>query len=127
MTNKLTAALLTTLCVAAYVVQPAAAAPGTPLAMQVAAASAPPSDAQVAPGRWDVTRALCTDLLNASDDDRASASMFYFGYLAAKYGIRVIDVNKLSDNIHKVMVQCGHTPTMPITQAFRLALGHPHK
>jgi HdeA/HdeB family len=126
MTNKLIAAALVILCVAPYATQPAAASSTLSPAVQMAASKAP-SDAKVGPGQWDVTRALCSDLLNADADDRASASMFYFGYLAAKYNVRVIDVNKLSDNIHKVMVQCGNTPHMPITQAFRLALGHPHK
>ena len=125
MMSKLTAGVLATLCVAAFVPQLAAAPP--PPTMQVAAATAPPSDANVAPGMWDVTRVRCTDILHASDDDRAAAVMFYFGYLAAKYGIKVVDVNKLSDNIHKVMQQCGNTPDMPVTQAFRLAIGHPHK
>ena len=126
MTNRLTVAALVTLGVAAFATQPALASPLPSPAVQVAASSAP-SDAKVAPGKWDVTRARCSDLLNADEDDRASASMFYFGYLAAKYGIRVVDVNKISDNIHKVMEQCGNTPQMPITQAFRLAIGHPHK
>ena len=45
--------------------------------------------------------------------------MFYYGYLAAKAGIRVIDVNKISDNIGKVLKQCSATPNMTVPQAFR--------
>jgi hypothetical protein len=115
MTTKLTVAALATFFVVAYTMQPAAAA------------SSSPSDARMAPGKWNVTRVLCSDLLNAADDDRASATMFYYGYLAAKYDIRVIDVTKIPDNLHKVMQQCGTTPKAPVTQAFRLALSHPHK
>jgi len=115
MTSKITVAALAALFVVAYAMQPAAAA------------SSSPSDARVAPGKWDVTRVLCSDLLNADDDDRASAAMFYYGYLAAKYDIRVIDVTKIPDNLHKVMQQCETTPKAPVTQAFRLALSHPHK
>ena len=58
----------------------------------------------------------------ASDDDRASAAMFYFGYLAAKDNIHTIDVSKIEDNISKVMKQCSATPSMTATQAFRQAL-----
>jgi hypothetical protein len=94
-----------------------AALPG-PLAAQEHA----PSDAQVAPKKWDVERVRCSDLLHASDDDRASAVMFYYGYLAAKTNIRVIDVSKIEGNIDKVMKQCEASPTMTVPTAFRYAL-----
>jgi len=61
-------------------------------------------------------------LIGADDDDRASATMFYYGYLAAQAGIRVIDANKISDNIAKVMNQCEATPNMTVPRAFRTAL-----
>ncbi|MGC2201117.1 MAG: hypothetical protein WA633_13360 [Stellaceae bacterium] len=53
------------------------------------------SEAQIAPGRWDVERVRCSDLLGAADDDRAAAAMFHYGYLAARAGIRVIDVSQI--------------------------------
>ncbi|HVM81262.1 MAG TPA: HdeA/HdeB family chaperone [Stellaceae bacterium] len=115
MSSKLTVAALAALLVAGQAMQPAAAA------------STSPSDAKVAPGKWDVTRVLCSDLLNAADDDRATAAMFYYGYLAAKNGIKVIDVTKISDNLHKVIQQCETTPKMAVTEAFRVALVRPHK
>jgi hypothetical protein len=76
----------------------------------------------VAPHHWDVDRVRCSDLLHASDDDRASAAMFYYGYLAAKAGIHVIDVSRITDNIAKVMRQCEATPSLTVPQAFREAL-----
>ena len=96
-----------------------------------AAPAAPPetspprvtSDAQVAPKRWDVERARCSDLLGATDDDRAAAAMFYYGYLAAKAGIHVIDVSQIDGNIKKVMDRCAAAPNETVPQAFRLALG----
>jgi hypothetical protein len=81
------------------------------------------SDAKVTPGKWEIERVRCSDLLAADDDDRASAAMFYFGYLAAKTNLRVVDVNNISDNIAKVMKQCSAKPTQPVTEAFREALG----
>ena len=80
------------------------------------------SDAQVAPKRWDVERVRCSDLLGAADDDRAAAAMFYYGYLAAKAGIHVIDVSQIDGNIKKVMGRCGAAPNETVPQAFRQAL-----
>ena len=86
------------------------------------AADAPPPAGQIAPGQWDVELVRCSDLLEASDADRASAAMFYYGYLAAKTGIRVIDVSRIDGNIAKVMQQCEAAPQLTVPQAFRQAL-----
>jgi len=95
---------------------PAAAAPVAP--------NPPPSpsEAQIAPGRWDVDRVRCSDLFGAAADDRGAAAMFYYGYLAAKAGIHVIDVGKIDENVGKVMKQCQVAPNITVTQAFRQAL-----
>jgi hypothetical protein len=88
--------------------------------------AAPPretSEAQVAPGRWDVERVRCSDLLGAADDDRAAAAMFYYGYLAATAGIHVIDVSEIDGNVKKVMDRCAAAPNITVPQAFRQALG----
>jgi HdeA/HdeB family len=66
----------------------------------------------------------CSDLLGAADDDRAAAAMFYYGYLAAKAGIHVIDVSQIDGNVHKVMDRCAAAPNITVPQAFRQALGH---
>src|SRR5499433_2673665 len=96
---------------------PPAAAPVAPNPPPV------PSEAQVAPGRWDVDRVRCSDLLGADDDDRAAAAMFYYGYLAAKAGIHVIDVSQIDGNVKKVMDRCAAAPNISVPQAFRQALG----
>jgi hypothetical protein len=92
---------------------------------EAASASAPrvTSEAQIAPGRWDVERVRCSDLLGADDEDRASAALFYYGYLAAKAGIQVIDVSQIDGNIRKVMDRCAAAPNITVPQAFRQALG----
>ncbi len=95
---------------------PPAAAPAAPNPPPV------PSEAQIAPGRWDVDRVRCSDLLGAADDDRAAAAMFYYGYLAAKASIHVIDVGKIDENVGKVMKQCEAAPNITVIQAFRRAL-----
>jgi hypothetical protein len=81
------------------------------------------SEAEIAPKRWDVERVRCSDLLGAADDDRAAAGMFYYGYLAAKAGIRVIDTSQIEGNLKKVMERCQAAPNITVPQAFREALG----
>jgi hypothetical protein len=125
MSKKRAAAAFAILCVAAMSRQPAPlAAPATHPAAPAGAASpvSPAADAEVAPGKWDVERVRCSDLLGADDDDRASAAMFYFGYLAAKANIQIVDVSKISDNLGKVMKRCSATPGETVPQAFRDAL-----
>ena len=111
---------------------PAACAQPPVPPQQAAAPVAPPpevappretSEAQIAPGRWDVERVRCSDLLGAADDDRAAAAMFYYGYLAAKAGIHVIDVSQIDGNVRKVMDRCAAAPDITVPQAFRQALG----
>jgi len=100
--------------------QPVASpAPATP----PPAAPQAPSEAQVAPGIWNVDRVRCADLLGASDDDRSAAVMFYYGYLAARAGIHIINVDQIDGNVHKVMDQCAAAPNMTVPMAFRQALG----
>jgi hypothetical protein len=121
------------LAIAACAQQPPQPAEGPPETTALAAAqpAAPPaaapaparSDAQVAPGRWNVERVRCSDLLGASDEDRAAAAMFYYGYLAAKAGIHIIDVSRIDGDVSKVMSQCAASPSLTVPQAFRQALG----
>jgi hypothetical protein len=103
--------------------QQQSAPPTAPAASPEAAPPRVTSDAQVAPKRWDVDRVRCSDLLGAADDDRAAAAMFYYGYLAAKAGIHVIDVSQIDDNVKKVMDRCAAAPNETVPQVFRQALG----
>jgi hypothetical protein len=105
--------------------EPAESGPATTFAAEQPAPPPPvpaPSDAQIAPGKWNVERVRCADLLGASDDDRAAAAMFYYGYLAAKAGIHVIDVSQVDGNVSKVMSECAASPNLTVPQAFRQAL-----
>ena len=89
----------------------------------VAAVAQPPASPR-APGKgpfWDVRKVRCADLLNAADEDRDAAAMFYYGYLAARSGIHVIDVSMIDANIHRVMEQCSKTPDLTVVQAYTRA------
>jgi hypothetical protein len=114
-------------CLAACT-QPAPPAPVAATPPPAPEAPPPPapratSEAQITPGRWDVERVRCSDLLGADDDDRAAAAMFYYGYLAAKAGIHVIDVSQIDGNLRKVMDRCAAAPNLTVPQAFRQTLG----
>jgi hypothetical protein len=117
----LPAAVLLTCAACAPQTQPqttAAPAPTPPPAPPAAAAPPPP------PGSgpmWDVTRVTCGQLLNAADDDRDAAIMFYYGYLAAASHIRIIDVSMIDTNVRRVMDQCEANPALTIPQAYRIA------
>jgi hypothetical protein len=103
--------------------QQAATPPATPLQAAPPPSSRVTSEAQIAPGRWVVDQVRCSDLLGAADEDRETAAMFYYGYLAAKVGIRVIDVNEIDGNVRRVMDRCAAAPNITVPQAFRQALG----
>lgn len=124
-------AVLLACCLAAFALpsaaqQQSAPSPGPAASPPEAAPPTAPrvtSEAQIAPKRWEVEKVRCSDLLGASDDDRAAAAMFYYGYLAAKAGIHVIDVSKIDGNVKKVMDRCAAAPNETVPQAFRQALG----
>jgi hypothetical protein len=60
-------------------------------------------------------------LRGASDEDRVSVMMFYYGYLAARAGIHIIDVSRIDDNIAKAMRQCAAAPNLTVPRVFREA------
>jgi hypothetical protein len=113
----------------------ACANPPAPPPQQVATPPAPPpepapppvprvtSEAQIAPGRWDVERVRCSDLLGAADEDREAAFMFYYGYRAARARSHMLDVSQIDSNVRKVMDRCAAAPNITVLQAFRQALG----
>ncbi|HEX3416503.1 MAG TPA: HdeA/HdeB family chaperone [Stellaceae bacterium] len=131
MMRKDLVAVLLACCLAAFALpsaaqQQSAPSPGPAAPPPEAAPPTAPrvtSEAQIAPKRWEVERVRCSDLLGASDDDRAAAAMFYYGYLAAKAGIHVIDVSKIDGNVKRVMDRCAAAPNETVPQAFRQALG----
>src|SRR3954447_7971203 len=54
--------------------------------------------------------------------DREVAAMFYYDYVAAETGIRVIDVNQIDGNVRRAMDQCAAAPNNTVLEAFRRAL-----
>jgi hypothetical protein len=82
------------------------------------AATPPPaastSSDPIAPaGHWNVAQAGCRAILSESDDDRAAIGMFYYGYLAAKLDLNVIDTSQIEGDLRRVLEAC---PSIPVIE-----------
>ncbi len=91
--------------------------------------SAPPSAQAAAPAEparpsrlWNVERETCAELLAAPHEDRAAVAMYYYGYVTARAGIRVIDGAQIETRVRRALAACEASPTSPIAQAFQRAL-----
>ena len=84
-------------------------------------ATMPPSRPDpIAPGgHWNVAQAGCRAILSESDDDRAFIGMFYYGYLAAKLNLDVIDTSRIEGDLRHVFETCRDHPDMTIVAAFK--------
>jgi hypothetical protein len=103
--------------------QPQPAVPTPSPAPPPAAAPAPgPAAAAAAADRYvTIQRATCETYLGLATDDRASASMFYIGYTARRFGSRTVNVGtipnieELADNL------CAISPSRTVASAFATA------
>jgi hypothetical protein len=93
-----------------------------------APAPPPPAAAALAPeaGRTErhivaIRAVQCDALLTLSEDDRASASMFYIGYTASRRGQAQIDVAELSGIEAAALGYCATYPSWPAATAFNTA------
>ena len=117
--------LLPVIALAASCTQATSSPRQTAAAPPPAAVSQPTATGATGERIWDVTQVTCGHLMGVEDDDREAALMFYYGYLAAQAAIKVIDVNKIDANLHRVMVECGKAPGLTVPQAFDVAFGRP--
>ncbi|WP_405235153.1 HdeA/HdeB family chaperone [Lentisalinibacter orientalis] len=90
------------------------------VAVVLAAGSAYAEDAEVAAS--DVTRVTCSDLALASEENRAFALMFYYGYLAGRSNVSVIDNSLVADHLLQVRDYCAGHPESTVVDAFVAAL-----
>ena len=77
-----------------------------------------PSDPIAPGGHWDVAEGPCRALLDETDDDRAAIGMFYYGYLAAKLNLNVIDTSRIEGDLRHVFETCRDHRAMTIVAAF---------
>lgn len=73
--------------------------------------------------RWQIEDTTCEQLLAAPEDDRASAALFYYGYLAGRANITSLDAQQIEVNIAKVIDYCVQNPNTTVPRAFIQALG----
>ena len=92
--------------------------PTAPPARQAAATAEPPRPSRL----WNVERETCAELLAASDEDRTAVATFYYGHVAARANIRVIDAAQVEARVRRAMDECAASPASPIAQAFHRAL-----
>jgi hypothetical protein len=85
--------------------------------------TAPPAAAAPSPGHNVVTirTVNCDALLSLSEDDRASASLFYLGYTAARRGQRKIDIAEVEGLEAAALGNCSARPEQPAASAFMKA------
>ena len=86
----------------------------------------PPPAFQIGPGpTWQVRGMTCRQLLDASPRDRDAATLFYYGYLAGRTKMDVIDTNRMNADLRRVMDECASNPSQTIPNAFEQKLSTP--
>jgi len=97
-----------------------------PVPAPAPAPPAPPPAAPVADTTMDhhivmIRTVNCEALLKLSEDDRASASMFYLGYTASRRGQGKIDIAEISGLEAAALGYCAAYPNWPAAVAFMKA------
>jgi hypothetical protein len=121
MISRLTLIALPALLLAACA-QPAP--PPAPAPAAPPPAAAPPPTPEPAPSTAPIPiRTLsCAELIGASDDDRAAASMFFIGYQAASAGVRNLSIAEIQAIEEKALSICAAHEQMTAVRAYRTAV-----
>jgi hypothetical protein len=102
-----------------------ACAPSAPAPAPTPPAPAPAPVTEVGPEQQHhivtIRAATCQALLSLSEDDRASASMFYIGYTASRRRQARIDVAEVSGLEAAALGYCAAYPNWPAATAFNTA------
>jgi hypothetical protein len=70
----------------------------------------------------DFTQTTCDDLAHQSDEERAFALIFYYGYLAGRANATTIDNAQVSEQLLQVREYCAANPESTVIDAFVAAL-----
>ncbi|HXC29793.1 MAG TPA: hypothetical protein VNV38_17685 [Stellaceae bacterium] len=87
---------------------PTAAPPPPPPAPEPAASNAP----------IPIRGLSCGELLGASDDDRAAASMFFIGYQAALAHLHNLSISEIEGIEQRALTICAKSAKTPAVRAF---------
>jgi hypothetical protein len=120
MISKLALISLSVVLLAACAPVPAPAP--APLPPPPPAAPPPPPPEPVSTAPIPIRSLPCSELLGASDDDRAAAAMFFIGYQASRAQIRNLTISQIESIERKALSACAVNPTMPAVRAFAVAV-----
>jgi hypothetical protein len=70
----------------------------------------------------DITETTCAELAAGSELDRAFALLFYYGFLAGREGITMIDSAAVSGHLAAVRDYCNASPESTVIAAYVAAL-----
>src|SRR5262249_49622905 len=82
----------------------------------------PPPEPAASTAPIPIRTLSCGDLLGASDDDRAAASMFFIGYRAALAHVRNLSISEIEAIERKALSICATHPAIPAARAFGTAV-----
>lgn len=78
--------------------------------------------AQAEPADANFTLTTCGELAGLTEEDRAFALIFYYGYLAGHSGATAIDNGRVPEHLLRVRDYCTAHPDSPVVDAFVAAL-----
>ena len=103
----------------------ACAPPPAPAPAPVPAAPTPPPpppEPAVSTAPIPIRTLSCAEMIGASDDDRAAASMFFIGYRAALAHVRDLSIAEIQAIEQKALTICAAHPKMPAAAAYGKAV-----
>jgi hypothetical protein len=120
MISKLAIIALPVLLLAACAPPPAPAPAPAPMAPP--APPPPPPEPAVSTAPIPIRSLSCAEMIGASDDDRAAASMFFIGYRAALAQVRNLSIPQIQAIEQKALTICAAHPNLPAARAFGTAV-----
>jgi len=120
MISKLAIIALPVLLLAACAPPPAPAPAPVPAAPP--APPPPPPEPAVSTAPIPIRTLSCAEMIGASDEDRAAASMFFIGYRAALAQVRNLSIPQIQAIEHKALTICAAHPNLPAARAYGMAV-----
>ena len=71
----------------------------------------------------DFTATTCAQLAADTEESRAFALIFYYGYMAGVSGKTTVEDDKVAGHLVQVRDYCNANPTATVVAAFKAALG----
>ena len=87
-----------------------------------AAPPPPPPEPTASTAPIPIRSLSCAEMIGASDEDRAAASMFFIGYRAALAHVRNLSIAEIEAIEQKALTICAAHPNMPAARAYGTAV-----